>query len=354
ALLLKALSPFLSLFLAITAAFASLPFAQARLKSFSLAALLLSYALVAAWVYAGELKKLTGKIKQVFQGKSVLALIFCFLLVLACCFQATRSRMLEVTFLDVGQGAALFIRTPAGSSLLIDAGGASFERARDPGESVLVPFLNYRQTKKLNALFITHPHADHYGGAFSLLDSFRTDMLGVSVLTGEDGYRDLLAEARRRGITLLTLAAGDRVRPDRDVELQVLHPTTRLEKDTEAAENNNSLVMRLVYGDIGFLFTGDIEGESEAFLVQSGRDLKCTVLQIPHHGSAASTGEAFLAQANPQYAVIPVGPNPFGHPSEEVLKRLENRGIAVYRTDLHGAVTFKTDGKKLTVSSMLK
>ncbi len=353
ALILLGVSPFLSLFLAITAAFASLPFAQVRLKSFSLAALLLSYTLITAWVYAGELKNFLSQLKQALRGRGTV-LIFCFLLVLTCCFRVTQTKLLEVTFLDVGQGASLFIRTPAGKSIVIDAGGASFEGARDPGESVLVPFLNYRKTKKLNALFITHPHADHYGGAFSLLDSFQPELLGVSVLTGEAGYLTLLAETRQSGIRVLTLAAGDKVRLSKDIELQLLHPSSSLEAGSETAENNNSLVMRLVYGDISFLITGDIGGEAEAFLAKSGGDIKSTVLQVPHHGSAVSTSAAFLALADPQYAVISVGSNPFGHPSEEVLKRLKNRGIAVYRTDLHGAVTFKTDGKKLTVSSMLK
>ena len=113
------------------------------------------------------------------------------------------------------------------------------------------------------------------------------------------------------------------------------------------------MVARLVYGTASVLLTGDIEALTEAILLSEGTDLRSTVLKVAHHGSATSSTPAFLEAVAPRVAVISVGAmNPFGHPHHATLDALHAVGAAVYRTDVHGAVTVSTDGTQLWVRAV--
>ncbi len=359
-LALKLVSPLLTFFLAITEAFSALPLAWVEVAFMPLYAVIICYGALLAFAnrkrirpYLPDRAHIKSMQKKIIFG---VLLSVCLLAAAGLLQDMGRERVLEVTFLDVGQGASVFILTPAGRSVLVDTGGALFPHSRDPGEDVLIPFLRYKGVKRLDLLIIGHPHVDHYGGAFALVAARRPPrILAAGTLSGEERYRELVRRAEEKGVEVCVVSAGDLLKLGRDLELCILYPTSgQLIGGSAADENNNSLVLKLLYKGVSFLFTGDIEAAGEELLVQGAYNLESTFLQVPHHGSGTSSSGAFLQKVNPAVAVIPVGTNPFGHPAPGVLGRLQAGGITIYRTDWHGAVTIKTDGVRYTIETMLE
>ncbi len=263
---------------------------------------------------------------------------------------------LQVTFLDVGQGEATFIRFPGGTTMLIDGGG-SYRDDFDVGERVVAPFLWYERVLRIDYVVASHPHPDHAKGLLFILRNFRVQEFwdnGSSLQSS--WYRMLREEAIRGGIYRDVVAEGLTAADIDGVRLELLHPTTtfqaqaarRLRADEDRAENNHSLVLKLEYGNASFLFPGDIEAEAELFLVQTSRDLQADVLKAPHHGSRTSSGDIFLGAVNPGAVVFSVQRNNrFGHPAPAVLDRYEAAGAGIFRTDHDGAITIRTDGQSL-------
>jgi competence protein ComEC len=259
---------------------------------------------------------------------------------------------LRVTFLDVGQGDAAFVELPDGRRLLVD-GGPGGERRFDVGERVVAPFLWNRAVVSLDAVVMTHADPDHAGGLAAILRRFRVRELW------ENGIADPLAEelgrlAARQGTVRRRLTAGDRIWLG-VVPFTVLNPPapplTGSPRGPASDENNNSLVLRVDWGLASFLLTGDLEREGEAELVARRRPLDHRILKVGHHGSRYSTTEEFLGAGRPALAVISAGRrNPFNHPTPEVLARLGQAGVRIYRTDRDGAVLIDTDGTSLTVT----
>lgn len=251
--------------------------------------------------------------------------------------------------MDVGQGDGIFIRTPGGKNILIDAG-------QDSRRGVL-PFLRSRGIKTVDVLLLTHPHADHISGAVSP----REDREGTvnSVLefcavrevldSGKehtlDEYKKLLEMISERGIPYRQPRAGDMLKWDPALAVKVLHPD-RPDYDNI---NDNSIVVRLAYGDISFLFTGDAEEMAEERILESFRsELRTDVLKVGHHGSRSSSKPPFLDAVQPRYALISCGyENKFDHPRHETLENLEAVDAKILRTDIDGFLIFKTDGKKI-------
>ena len=256
-------------------------------------------------------------------------------------------RTLTVAFLDIGQGDSILIRTPNGSTMLIDGGNSD----RD-GSEVIIPKLREWGEDRLDVMVATHPDADHIGGLPIVLENFPV----VSVaLTGQvhttNIYERFLTDIRDIGINAIQVRTGTPIELDPALQLDVLGPDDRF-VETEGDNNNASIVIRLVYGQVSFLFTGDAEGEEEQAILASGADVRSTVLKAGHHGSRSSTGEAFLAAVGPQIAVISAGrDNQYGHPHQSVLDRLQRAGAKVVRTDQNGTITITTDGSTLTVTT---
>lgn len=258
---------------------------------------------------------------------------------------STPDGRLHVTFLDVGQGDAVLIETPGGRQVVIDGG---------PSPSVMVdavgrhlPFWD----RTLDLVVLTHPNEDHLSGLIPLVERYRVARALEPGISQPGGaylrWLELLAE---RDVPTFQARAGMRIRLGDGVWLRVLNPPQPLLQGTAADENNNSVVLRVEYGRMAFLLTGDIEAEGEAWLVRTGQPLQAQVLKLAHHGSDSSTTREFLAAVSPWAAVVSVGAdNPFGHPSEAVLARLNEVGIPIYRTDEHGDVEFVTDGQRLWV-----
>ncbi len=255
---------------------------------------------------------------------------------------STPDGLLHVAFLDVGQGDAIFVQTPGGAQLVIDGGPSSSTMAAEVGRRM--PFWD----REIELVVMTHPDEDHFAGLLPLLERYRVGRVlepGVREDTTSYGQWETLIEAGH--VPAVVVRAGTRIALDDGVWAEVLNPPDPL-PSSEASDNTNSVVLRLGYGQVTFLLTGDLEAEGEARLLRQGLDLRSTVLKVSHHGSKTGTTGAFLAAVQPAVAVISVGAdNRFGHPAPEVLERLS--GVPVYRTDQHGTVEFITDGRRLWV-----
>lgn len=250
---------------------------------------------------------------------------------------------LEVTVLDVGQGDAILIETPAGQRILVDGGPSGDRLLQALGRELPA------SAHRVDLVVLTHGQDDHVTGLVSLLERFDVGAVLTSPLPGETAaYRAWRDAVERRTVPLREAVAGEWVDLGGGLRLEVLGPPPRLIRGTADQLNDNSVVLRLVFGPVSFLLTGDLAAAGEEALLAGGGDLRATVLKVGHHGSDGSTTSPFLRAVRPGMAVISVGAeNPFGHPSPTTLLRLA--GVPYLRTDHNGRVRFRTDGDALWV-----
>jgi competence protein ComEC len=254
---------------------------------------------------------------------------------------------LHVSFLDVGQGDAILIQR-GNQQVLIDGGPSPQALARELGERM--PFWD----RTIELVVLTHPHEDHLSGLVEVLERYTVKQVLYPDLDYDsslyDEWRRLIAE---KAIASTWAQAGQEIDLGEGTTMSVLHPPAALFDGTDSDLNNNSTVLRLSCGRVSFLLTGDIEWEAEFSLIAEGAELGCTVLKVAHSGSLSSTTTDFLAAANPRVAVISAGEaNPYGHPHDEVLERLEafwDGEGKIFRTDEQGTIEFITDGEELWV-----
>ncbi len=263
-------------------------------------------------------------------------------------FIPTRSGLLELHMIDVGQGDAIALRTPRGRWVLFDAGGGW--RGGDAGRATVIPYLR-RRGGALASLVLSHPHSDHVGGAASVIRSLRpASSWDAAFVLGTDAYRATLGAARESGTAWRRAHPGDSLVLD-GVRIAFLAPdsawTASLSDPNEA-----SAVALVKYGTVRFLLVGDAERAEEAWLLERDVDLRADVLKVGHHGSATSSTLAFLEAVRPSIALISVGAgNRYGHPSADVLRALAGSGADVLRTDLLGSIVVRTDGESLEVEA---
>jgi len=253
----------------------------------------------------------------------------------------TRDRYEGLTLyvLAVGQGDAIALRSPHGRWMLVDAGPRTGRR--DAGRQVVVPFLRRQGVRSLDVLAVTHGDADHVGGAAAVLAAVpATVVLEPGQPLGSLLYREFLAAVDAAGSAWHAARRGDAIAWD-GVRIEVLHPTDQW-VEREVRPNENSVVLRVTYGQFDALLTGDAGIPVETQLLE--RVTQVEVLKVGHHGSAGSTGTQFLAEVAPRVALVSVGANSYGHPAPEVLTRLRERGVPTYRTDRGGMVTIRSDG----------
>jgi competence protein ComEC len=258
---------------------------------------------------------------------------------------------LTVHFIDIGQGDAVLIECDDYNQwTLIDAG----DRFKD-SIAKLRSYLESQDVEIIHLLVATHPHADHIGGMSMVLQEFTV------LLVADSGYeatsalwRDYKEFLMTTPIPVIFPRRGDVIQLG-NLELYVLHPSDPV--DRYANTNNSSVVIRLEYGDVSFLFTGDVEAEGESeMLSELGNSaselLDVDILKVAHHGSRTSSSEAFLSVVTPEVAVISVGEgNRYGLPDEEALHALAEVGAEVYRTDYDGTVVIWTDGSEYSVTT---
>lgn len=262
-----------------------------------------------------------------------------------------RGGALEIHAIDVGQGDAYAIRTPSGRWILVDAGPRT-ERF-DAGRARVVPFLLAHGVRRLEALVLTHPDADHIGGAPAVLEAFDVGaVVDPGLAAGKDLYVSLLERARRRDIQWIVARRGQVVQIG-EVALHFLYPdSASLDGTVEA--NQVSVAFRLEYRSFRGLFLGDLPAEVERELARADAEgLRAEFLKVAHHGSRTSTSDALLAAAAPSVAVISVGRhNRYGHPDPVVLDRLRRRDVRILRTDRDGSVRVRVlAGGRMEVST---
>lgn len=252
--------------------------------------------------------------------------------------QAHDNGDLTVDFIDVGQAEAILITTSEGKTMLIDAGDNS-------DEDDIVDFLNKKGIKKLDIVIGTHPHADHIGGLDAVIHNFKIGefyMPKVSHTTKT--FEDVLLAVKEKGLTIKTAKAGVTLGLDHRMSVEMVAPV----KDSYSDLNNYSAVVRLKYGTMTFLFTGDAEKISEDEMVAEGYPLNAVVLNLGHHGSNTSTTDEFLAAVNPKYAVISSGKdNKYGHPDKDIIQKLEDNNIEYFNTQTDGTITAVTNGQDI-------
>ena len=251
-----------------------------------------------------------------------------------------RRGVLKVSFLDIGQGDAIFIEAPNGNQVLID-GGSNKAVLKELGK--VMPFYD----RTIEAVIATHPDKDHIGGLIEVLKNYRTDFVmepGVSSDTG--AFQELEKTIKEKNLPKILARRGMSLSLGEGVYLNILFP----DRDNEDWETNTaSIVTKLTYGDTSFLLTGDSPIAIEKYLSMiDGKNLKSDVLKAGHHGSRTSTSESFASLVSPEYAVISAGKdNRYGHPHKEVLDILEKIKATILKTYELGTISFSSDGEKI-------
>ncbi|HUQ31636.1 MAG TPA: ComEC/Rec2 family competence protein [Pyrinomonadaceae bacterium] len=279
---------------------------------------------------------------------------------------------LQIDFLDVGQGDAALLTMPDGTTLLVDAGGqprfdysgrsAIEEEGEEPferdtqsiGERVVSEYLWRRGLDHVDYILATHADADHIDGLNDIVRNFhvRAAIVGRAPALDPEFVR-FAATTEKYGVPLYLTSRGDTFRFGA-VEIMTLWPTRSADQAAPSG-NNDSVTLRVSFGNRVFLLTGDIEQEAEGALTGSETPLQCDVVKVAHHGSRTSSTDTFVKAAHPAYAVISVGLSSiFGHPHKEVLERWRTSGAEILTTGKSGTITISTDGQDLKVETFVR
>jgi competence protein ComEC len=262
---------------------------------------------------------------------------------------------LEMTAIDVGQGDSLLVVFPDGKRMIMDGGGIPvFGRQSrsqmDIGEDVVAPYLWERSIRMVDVIALSHAHEDHIGGLPALVSDFHPKELWTGATPESPSWALLRERAAREGTKIVPLAAGKRIAFG-GAEIEVLAPLADY-VPAESPKNNDSLVLRLQYGQRSFVLSGDVERPVERRMLEENELQHADVLKVAHHGSRTSSTEEFLEAVKPAFAVVSAGyENSYGHPNRDVLERLSGHHAEVLRTDQAGRVTVRTDGKRIFVET---
>lgn len=263
----------------------------------------------------------------------------------------------RIVFLSVGQGDGILITTEEGTNILIDGGSTD---KKTVGEYVISPAVKYYGMSDIDYVFLTHGDEDHISGIRYLLEAENTgitiDNLVVAKAGDIEGLSDIISLAEEKRVNIIYMDKGDKFL-ENGLMLTCLYPAENEtpvseNADGELSSNDLSLVLRLEYGGLSVLFTGDIGDGVEEYMTESLLDVGCDILKVAHHGSKYSSSVDFLEVCSPDYAVISCGKNNiYGHPGAETIERLGDVGADIYRTDLDGAVCVSLQKGKFFISS---
>ncbi len=274
-------------------------------------------------------------------------------------FKDKWSSDLRVTMIDVGQGNSALVQFPRGKNMMIDGGGF-MKSSFDVGKGVVAPLLYKKGIKKVEIAALSHPHPDHLLGLIYILNNFNVrEIWKTNLSVNTDVFPDWEKAIKMNHIRVSLLSDKSPGKIMNGVNVSVLWPSDYYLKNIRNvsydAENDSSLVLKITYGNVSFLFPGDISSEIEKKLVHSGVNLKSDVLLIPHHGSNQSSCPEFIHAVSCRYAVASAGKsNVFQHPHPDVIEKYKKAGAEIFSTDQHGTIMFTTDGNNLHVDTFIK
>jgi len=337
--------------LKVVAFFASIPYASFFVSTPTLFEIILFYLLLFSVIHLRKGKR----IRYIFIG-------LCFVLILDLAFWNLKDlfqKDLRLTFIDVGHGDSILVEFSGGKRMLIDGGGL-YEDRFDIGKNVIAPFLWKKKIRMIDTLVLTHPDPDHFKGLNFIASQFSIGQFWDNGFqTNSESYLKLKKTIDERKIKTQSLHDETPLRIINGVEISILNPpvlNATQRKDRNLLDlNNSSLVMKLRFKNVSVLLTGDIGKEAEGRMLRTGCSLKADILKVPHHGSSSSSSPLFLEKVKPTYAILSVGERNIGKlPHPEVLRRYEQLGSRIFRTDKQGAITVITDGENIEVKTFLK
>lgn len=266
------------------------------------------------------------------------------LLLASIIFYLQKSNELKVVFLNVGQGDAILI-SQGNSQILVDSGKSGKIILEKLGK--YIPFWD----RQIEGIVITHPDYDHIAGFVDVLENYEIKTI-VKTGTKSDSktFEALSEKISKENAQNVEARSGVKMKFSRGAQLEVKYPIFSkniFSKNT----NDESVVVVVDFGESSFLLTGDLPMEKESELIFSGKNIGAQVLKVAHHGSKYSTGDEFLKAAGPAEAIISVGKNNYGHPTLEVIERIEKRGIKIRRTDQVGDIAYQCNEKSCVFSS---
>lgn len=258
----------------------------------------------------------------------------------------------QTTFLDVGQGDSIYMKTDNGTTVLVDGGSTSVDNV---GKYRIIPFIKAQGVSKIDYAIVTHTDIDHISGLIEIIEE--SDNNGIlienlvmpNITFKDEMYLDLVELSQRHNINILYISQGEKMSLG-EVRIECISPAKELVAEDK---NDSSTVLSVTYGDFSMLLTGDISMNIEEEIKEKLLD-EYTVLKVAHHGSKYSTSNEFLENINPQCSIISVGENNmYGHPSGEVLKRLEYSKSIVLRTDMCGGITIIVNDGKIEIEKTI-
>jgi len=246
--------------------------------------------------------------------------------------------LMTVYYVDVGQGDAEIIQLPSGKTLLIDAGDTG-------SDEEIGYYLDKLGVTTIDTVIVSHPHADHIGGMDKILNKYHVlNYMESGYATTASTYEKVIDTVDNKNINYKEVHTGDILTIDPKVQIMVLNPSERAND-----LNDNSVVVRMIYNETSFLFTGDIDKDQEEEMKGLNH---IDILKVAHHGSDSSTFATFILRTSPSVSIISVGKdNSYGHPSIDVIKNLNTISSMVYRTDMDGTIIVKTDGNSYNVET---
>ncbi|MCE5200488.1 MAG: ComEC/Rec2 family competence protein [Armatimonadota bacterium] len=259
-------------------------------------------------------------------------------------------RTLELTVMDVGEGLCVVMRAPSGKVMVMDCGTGSWRRSESVGKSVVAPYLQRMGKGSIDVAVLSHPHADHVSGYAGLLKQIPAKLvLDTGARCRSPQYKRFLKAVKRCKASYRIAKRGQTIDMGGGTIVQVLSPTPG---KRYCDLNNRSIVLRVVYKHAAIVLAADAGEEAENEILASHLPVRAQVLQVGHHGGHDSSSASWIAAVKPSAAIISCGwNNDYGHPSREVVNRLQSSGARVYRTDRDGAVSITTDGETVEVHS---
>ncbi|WP_243108657.1 ComEC/Rec2 family competence protein [Clostridium rectalis] len=249
----------------------------------------------------------------------------------------TEKGKLKVHYIDVGQGDSILLQFED-KNMLIDAG-------TNASAKNLIKYLNNVAVKKIDFLIATHPHEDHIGGMDDIIKNFNIGTMYMPKKTANTKtFKDVVSAMKSKNIKAKEPVAGEKFNFG-DTVCEIMAPN----KSKYDNINNYSIVVKVTHNNKSFLFAGDAEGVSEKEILKKGFNISADVLKLGHHGSHSSTTNEFLKRVKPKYAVVCAGRgNDYGHPHKEIVGKLRETGVKLYRTDENGTIVATSDGKNIS------